>query len=262
VGLVPAAGRGSRLGLPGSKEVVDVGAAGTGADARPRPVAAHLLAAMATAGVARAWIVLRRDKGDVPRALGAGGGPLPPLRYLEIAPTASVAETVDRALPAVGAAEVAFGFPDILFAPADALARLVAHRRASGADLALALFPTDRPDKADLVDLDAAGRIRRLLVKPGAAAAGDLRLTWILAVWTAPFSRFLHRFLAAGRGGRGREGAGEGELQLSEVVQAAIEDGMEVAPLTVAGGSYLDVGTPDDLARARERFGGAARQLR
>lgn len=261
IGLVPAAGRGSRLaGVDGSKEIVPIGLAEVDGERWPRPAATYLLEAMTAAGVARAWIVLRPGKEDVARVLGDGGdggdggGRLPPLAYLTIEPTAGVPETVDRALPAVGDAEVAFGFPDILFEPTDALARLLAHRRATGADLALALFPTDRPEKADLVELDPAGRIRRLLVKPGAAAPSHLRLTWILAVWTVAFSRFLHDFLVRERQAPSDRGRNR-ELYMSDVIQAAVDGGMPVATLPFPAGTYLDVGTPDDLARARRRYG-------
>lgn len=253
VGLVPAAGWGNRLaGAGGSKEILSVGFEEVDGTPRPRPVATYLLEAMAAAGVDRTWIVLRPGKEDIPRALGSGGGRLPPLAYLTTEPTANVPETVARALPAVGDADVAFGFPDILFEPADALARLVAHRRTTGADLALALFPTDRPDKADLVDLDPEGRVRRILVKPGAAAAGDLRLTWILAAWTAVFSRHLHAFLAGRPAGQSWN---ERELQMSDVIRTAIDAGLRVAALALPEASYLDVGTPDDLRRALRQRG-------
>ncbi len=254
VGLVPAAGFGTRLGdRAGSKEILPVGLAEADGVRRPRPVAAYLLEAMATAGVDRALVVLRPGKEDVPAALGEWGGRLPDLDYLTIEPTASVPETVARALPAVGDAEVVFGFPDILFEPRDALARLVAHRRSTGADLALALFPTDRPEKADLVDADEGGRIRRILVKPGAAAAGGLRLTWILAAWTSVFSRFLGDLVAGGI--RRSDPSGLGELYMSHAVLAAIDGGLRATTLPFPRGSYLDVGTPEDLDRARRGQG-------
>ena len=223
---------------------------GCDADGRPRPVVTYLLEGMQLAGVERALIVLRRGKEDIQETLDDGGkGGLPRLSYLTIEPTACVPETVDRALEVVGDAEVAFGFPDILFEPRDAFGRLVEHRRTTGADVALALFPTDRPEKADLVELNAEGRLRRILVKPG-ARVGDLRLTWILAVWTGVFSRFLHGFVA------GRSSPSGTELQMSDVIQAAIDARIAVEILSFPAGSYLDVGTPDDLARASSQHMG------
>ena len=256
VGIVPAAGRGTRLtGRWGSKEILPVGFDEVDGIRRPRPIATYLLEAMALAGVARAWIVLRPGKEDVPATLGEGGGRVPPLSYLTIEPTSSVPETVDGVLPAVGGAEVVFGFPDILFEPRDLLARLVEHRRATGADLALGLFPTDRPEKADLVELDPAGRIRRVLVKPG-AAAGGLRLTWILAAWTPVFSRFLHGFLDRRRAlvhDPGSDTDRAHELYMSDVIQAGVAAELRVEVLSFPASFYLDVGTPDDLARALGR---------
>ena len=57
IGLVPAAGRGTRLGgIAGSKEMVPVPTAGSGASA---PVSAQLLRCLAQAGVERAYVMLR-----------------------------------------------------------------------------------------------------------------------------------------------------------------------------------------------------------
>src|SRR5262249_34603072 len=137
---------------------------------------------------------------------------------------------------------VALGFPDILFAPPDLLARLVDHHLATGADAVLGLVPTDRPHKADMVDLDDEGRIRDILVKP---PASDLLYTWIFAVWGPAFTEHLHRFLAADSPRpEGRE------LYPSDVVLAALREGMRIEALPFPAGYHLDVGTPDDLARA------------
>lgn len=240
VGLIPAAGRATRLGeLPCSKEILPVGPPGP--NGRPRAVCEPLLEALHTAGATRALWVLREGKWDIPATLGDGTRWGLDLAYLTLAASGSVPETLDRARAWVRGATVLLGYPDILFAPPDALARLAAHRRTTGADVVLGLVPTDRPTKADMVDLDPDGLIRAIQIKPPAT---DLRYTWIFAAWAPTFTEFLHRTLPALRP-PGRE------PYMSDAILAAMAEGLRVEALPFPEGYHLDVGTPDDLTRAQ-----------
>jgi len=241
IALIPAAGRATRLGVPAtSKEILPVGTA-------HRPVAHHLLAGLARAGIDRALVLIRADKWDIPERLGDGAGTGVRIAYLAVAETGSICETLDRAYPFVGDRPVVLGFPDILFRPGDAFARIVTRQRASGADAVLALVPTDRPHKADLVRTDPAGRVLDIAIKPPAEAVPAGRpFTWIGAVWTPAITGLLHELVEAkhpGSGGR--------ELYPSDVLLVAIERGLRVEGLELPAGRHLDVGTPDDLERAR-----------
>jgi glucose-1-phosphate thymidylyltransferase len=242
VGLIPAAGRASRIApLPCSKEIFPVGFSRTDGPAAPRPVCADLLAAMGRAGAGRACMVIRPEKTDIPARLGDGDRFGPRLAYLVTEPTRGAPETVDRAYPFVRDALVLFGFPDIRFQPGDAFVRLLERRKAARADAALGLFRATRPEKMDMVALDDAGRVREIHVKPRRT---DLVWTWILAVWTPDFSAFLHDSV------RNRRGEAKAEWHVGEVFRAAMTAGMAVAALTFEDGSYVDIGTPDDLVRA------------
>lgn len=245
VGLVPAAGSADRLGvLPCSKEIFPLGFRLAEGVRRPRPACEHLLEAFRDAGIGRAWVLLRKGKWDIPALLGRGLAPGTEgalhLAYLALDPTASVPETLDCAYPFVADCRVALGFPDILFEPRDAFRRLLERHQASGAAAVLGLFPTDRSEKTDMVELDGR-RVRRLVIKRPDAG---LDYTWSIAVWGPQLTRFLHRFVA--RHGR-RSG---GELHVGDVIQAAVDGGLVVEGMTFPEGSYLDVGTPEDLERA------------
>ena len=262
IGLVPAAGRAHRLGaLPCSKEIFPLGfdqdADGT---SRPRPVCGHLLESLARAKVDRALILLRKGKWDIPALLGDGSELGLPLAYLALEPTASVPETLDRAYPFVSRATVALGFPDIIVEPADAYRPLLRRLRRGDASVVLGLFPTDQSWKADMVEIDASDRVRRIVIKQ---AETSLRFTWSIAVWGPEFSRYLHGCVAEegvagdcvagdrGAGGQPRAGA---ELYIGDVIQSAIDDGLTVVGERFEDGSFLDVGTPEDLRRATARF--------
>lgn len=163
IGLVPAAGWARRLGpLPFSKELHPVGseisADGT---ARPRPVCRFLLDAFRTAGIDRACVVIRPGKRDIPERLGDGLSFGMRLSYLVAEDPPTVLHTLDRARSSVRDAVVAMGFPDIVFRPADAFARLLARRSAGNADVVLGVFPANVQRTAGVVELGDDGQILR-----------------------------------------------------------------------------------------------------
>jgi glucose-1-phosphate thymidylyltransferase len=249
VGLVPAAGRATRLGvLPCSKEIYPLGfTTPPHRGGRVRVACDDLLTAMARAGAERAFVVLRSGKWDIPAFLGAGGGMHPRLAYVPLPDSPSTLHTVDAALPFVGDAQVLFGFPDIPFTPLDAFARLLARQDASGDDVVLGLFPAPRPHKVDMVEVDpVSGAVRALVIKPARTA---LRHAWILALWGRAFSAFVHddvRAAGAGRDG----GAAAGERFVGHALQAALEAGLRIGGVTLDDGRFRDIGTPDELPAA------------
>ncbi len=246
VGLVPAAGRASRLGelLPASKEVLPV----PSEDGGPaRPACHDLLSAFALAGVDRAFVLLRDGKWDVPGTLGDGAAFGLHLAYVVLQPTPGVPFTLAAAAPFVQGADVALGFPDILLQPRDLLLRLRAHHDAGEADCSLALVPCDRPWASDVVGLDEAGRVTRIEIKSRAAGPA---WTWVLAIWSPRFTDFLLRFVAEHRDHP--EAADGRELHVGDVLAAAIDHGLRVSALAADEGRSLDLGTPESLRRATE----------
>jgi glucose-1-phosphate thymidylyltransferase len=139
---------------------------------------------------------------------------------------------------------VALGFPDILIRPATAFTAVRRLQEASGADIVLGLFPTRHPERADMVELDSAGRPSRLWIK---RPDRGLAYTWSIAVWTPRFTEFLHQFVEQ----PAAEPRPDRELQIGDVVQAALEDGMSTEAVAFATGDSLDVGEPEALAAAR-----------
>ncbi len=248
IGLVPAAGRADRLGaLPCSKEIFPLGfVADDGGAPRPKPACGHLLESFACAGVHRAFILLRKGKWDIPELLGDGSAFGLPLAYLAFDPTASVPETLDRAYPFAAEATVALGFPDIIVEPQAVFRPLLQRLEQSGAQVVLGLFPTDQSWKADMVELDEHDHAQRIVIKQ---AETPLRFTWSIAVWGPEFSRYLHDFVSADR-----NTPGANETYVGDVIQAAIDDEMTVLGVRFEDGSFIDIGTPEDLCRATARF--------
>jgi glucose-1-phosphate thymidylyltransferase len=140
---------------------------------------------------------------------------------------------------------VAFGFPDIISYPENAFLQLSELLTTTDSDVVLGLYPTDRPDKADMVRLDTNGRVEAISIKLDET---PLEYAWIQAVWTPRFSQFLERYLQDEQ----RQLASihpEKELQIGDVVQEAIHEGLDVLGYEFKQGSFIDIGTPEDLER-------------
>lgn len=243
-GLIPAAGRAERLGpLPCSKELLPIGFRETPRGPVPKVAGHYLLERFRAGGVRRAFMVLHESKGDVPRYFGTGEMADVALAYLSIPGSRSVPETLDRAFPFVQDSLVALGFPDVIFEPVDAYARLVERQADTGADLVLGLFPAERVQTTDMVELGPDGRVRRVEVRP---ASTTLRFNWLIALWGPAFTRYLHESV--------REVPAEGELQLGSLIQAAVDAGLHVEGVEFPPGSYRDIGTPEELAAAIREF--------
>ena len=255
IGLVPAGGQAKRIApSPCSKELYPVGfqLVGDGHGPRPKVVCHYLLERMRLAGIDKAYIVLRQGKWDIPAYLGDGTMLDMHLAYLMMRLPFGVPYTLDQAYPFVRNSLIALGFPDILFEPDDAFVRLLAQQVATNADVVLGLFPTEQPQTADMVDLHGNGQVRRIVIKP---LQTDLRYTWIIAVWTPAFTHFLHEYLAAAQIKSPQDDTGNGppkrrELFVGDVIQAAIDAGLQVEKVLFPEGNYLDIGIPGNLVKA------------
>lgn len=255
IGLIPAAGISARLApLPCSKELLPVGFMPSAAGPKPKPVCLYLLERMRLGGIERAHLVLRPGKWDIPAYLGHGGQLGMSLGYLIMDLPHGSPYTLDQAYPFARGCLVAVGFPDIIFEPADAYARLIARQRASGADVVLGLFPCDAPHTADMVAADTGGRVERIEIKP---AQSDLRYSWMIAVWGPRFTEHLHGHLAEVerlRAGPDPTLRPQREVFVGDVIRAAIARGLHVDSVAFPAGEALDVGTPASMVRAVRRY--------
>ncbi len=231
VAVIPAAGVGSRLdgAVTDSKEVAHIGG---------KPLIAHLLDRLARASVTEAVVVLRKGKEDIPAALAEYGEV--DLTYVVIDESPSELHSVIAGVRAAEGRVVALGYPDILFEPTDSYSVLLHRLDDTNADLVIGLFPTDQPERVDMVALDGRGRPTEVVIKQ---PDRGLRYSWSIAAWSPGFSSYLTEFAAGQRGPL--------EPSVGDVVQATINDGLVVDAVRFEKGSYLDVGTPGDLAEAR-----------
>jgi glucose-1-phosphate thymidylyltransferase len=244
VALVPAAGRGTRLpDRQLSKELLAFG----GAHGDGKPVISHLLNCIGLAGIRDVNIVLRQGKWDIPGYLTGDDWKQLRFSYKITAGTSGVPETAALGIEGFEARKVFFGFPDILFEPKDAVARLIRRLGSPPAEVVLGLFPTENPNKMDMVEVDESGRVTAIEIKP---ASTRLNFTWILAVWTPRFSSYLNEIVKHSPQRLRKLAEGSDGGHLGHVFQLALTDGMAIESEIFAEGRTLDIGTPEDLVLA------------
>ncbi|MET4234527.1 glucose-1-phosphate thymidylyltransferase [Bradyrhizobium sp. i1.4.4] len=230
-GIVPAAGRGSRIQpLAFSKELLPVGSRGDDGTTRPCAVSEYLLERLILGGADKICFVISPGKSDILEYFGDRYGSAQ-LAYVVQPEPLGLCDAVFRASTVVGWDEdVIVGLPDTVWFPAAAL------RALPGADLSFLLFPVEHPEFFDAVVLDG-DRVTEIQVKnPNATSTwiwGAFRMSArgfreLQALWTRRdrcdeyFGKLVNAFLAAGGRGTGVK----------------------------AGESYVDVGTIDGYRTA------------
>ncbi len=195
VALFPAGGHATRLGmLPCSKEILPIGNVFSPNDnLASLPVACSpLLSAYRSASIEKLYVILRNGKWDIPAYLDNGSAQGFSIAYLIRQYPYGVPFTLDQAYPYLDGKLVALGFPDIIFEPNDAFQQLVQRQQETQADIVLGLFPTDTPEKVDMVKTGGDGQVESIDIKPKDTA---LTKAWILALWAPTFTHYLHQFV-------------------------------------------------------------------
>ncbi len=253
IGLLPAGGRGTRIDpLPCSKELFPIGFRKIDGpdEMRPKVVSHYLLEKMRIAGIRKAYFILRQGKWDIPAYFGDGHMLDMDVGYLMMRVPFGPPYTLDQAYPFARGKTVAFGFPDIIFDADDAFVKLLDRQTTTAADVVLGLFPVKEPWTMDMVEVDGSGVIHSIHIKPHATT---LTYGWLIATWTPAFTQFLHEHLLNDKQDTKKDmsrSAESLELTVGHVLQAALRSGLRIQSITFQGGSYIDIGTPDNLVKA------------
>lgn len=261
VGLIPAGGHATRLSpLPCSKELFPIGwqSDRTG-KMTPKAVSAFLLEKYKAAGIRKAYFILRKGKWDIPQYYGDGEIVEMDLAYLIMNLPHGHPFTIDQAFPFTRNNFVAFGYPDILFAPEDAYSSLIRKQAETHADIVLGIFPI-RPDQRwHIASFGQDGKIDTIALKTPSPEIP--RLGFGIAFWTPAFSFFMHEFLLRATKQNIFVAPDGTEYIMNHVLQAAIDEGVSVESVVFESGFVLDVGTPDDLFAAQVEQSAAVKNI-
>jgi len=256
VGLIPAAGLATRLQpLPCSKELLPVGWTRDERSGltRPKVAAEYLLDKFLAAGITKTFWVIRAGKWDIPNYFRDGASTGMSMAYVVISDSLGPPDTIDRVYPLVARRRIAFGFPDILFGPSDVYTRLIERQERAKADVVLGLHRIAAVQTWDMIETNEDGLVRRIEMKP---ASTRLSHGWSCAVWTGVFTEFLHGFLRSAETKRdlsrltSKANDPGGDVAMGVVLQAALKAGITVQSVNLPGESPLDIGTPENLAKA------------
>jgi glucose-1-phosphate thymidylyltransferase len=225
-GIVPAAGRGSRIQpLAFSKELLPVGSRIADGIERPCAVSEFLVERMVKGGADKLCFVISPGKSDILEYYSAHYGNAS-IAYVVQESASGLCDAVFRARPFIGSDEhVLVGLPDTVWFPEDAFASL------PDGVLSFLLFPVDKPQFFDAVVIDESTmRVREIQVK-----RKDAETQWIWGAFKMPGAVLheLYRLWCA------RERKDE---YIGTLVNAYLAEGGHAVGVRV-GTSYVDVGT-------------------
>jgi glucose-1-phosphate thymidylyltransferase len=257
-GIIPAAGRGSRIQpLAFSKELLPVGSRHEGDSDRPVAVSEYLVDRMIAAGVNKICFIISPGKSDI---LAYYGGKVRGAQVCFVVQNEprGLCDALFCALPFISEDEqVCVGLPDTIWFPHDGLCKV------SGADLTFLLFPVEHPELFDVVSVaDDSSTVTEIQVKPsapkskwiwGAFVASGRVLHSLHALWQEPgradeyFGTLVNAYLARGgsaqasRYGRAYVDVGSlhGYREATRLLEAVklLED-VELAPAASAHSRY------------------------
>jgi dTDP-glucose pyrophosphorylase len=225
-GIVPAAGRGSRIQpLAFSKELLPVGSRMLNDTQRPCAVSEYLLERMIRGGADKICFVIGAGKSDILEYFGGqfGGADL---AYVVQPQPAGLCDAVFRARGLVAPNDtVAIGLPDTIWFPDDGLAALPDDK------LSFLLFPVERPEQFDAVMLaDDQLHVVEIRVKQQ-----DPGTHWIWGAFKMPGAvlQELHRLW---------QRRNQSDEFFGTLINAYLAEGGEALGIK-AGEAYVDVGT-------------------
>ncbi|NPU65658.1 nucleotidyltransferase family protein [Bradyrhizobium sp. 83012] len=253
-GIVPAAGRGSRIQpLAFSKELLPVGSRSDNGTDRPCAVSEYLVERLILGGADKICFVISPGKSDIMEYFGDRYGSAR-LAYVVQPEATGLCDAVFRASTVIGERDdVLVGLPDTVWFPEAALASL------PDADLSFLLFPVEHPEFFDAVMLDGDA-VKQIQVKQRDATSnwiwGAFRMSArgfldLNTLWEARdrcdeyFGTLVNSYLAAGGSAVGIK-AGEAYVDVGTIngyrtaiaLLAASQDSVEPRPtLRAAAGS-------------------------
>jgi dTDP-glucose pyrophosphorylase len=175
-GLIPAAGRGTRIQPLGfSKELLPIARRLENGTERPRAVSEFLVDRLIAGGATKLCFIISSGKSDILEYFGASVKGVPICYVLQPHP-AGLCDALFRALPLVHPDEsVAVGLPDTVWFPEAAIGALPDDR------LSFLLFSVSHPQLFDVVLTDSQGEVRRIDVKPDAPQS-----SWVWGAFKMP----------------------------------------------------------------------------
>ncbi len=240
IGLIPAAGKGVRLGLPYPKELYPIIR-----DNRYKPVAQFVLENLVAAGAKHIVFVINETKHQLIGYFGDGSRFDCNISYVvqenHEDPSGSTSPGLAHALHSayhlIRDKTVLFGMADTIMEPKTVFCDVLQGAEPDD-DVLLGLYRTVRPQKFGMVQFDELGQVQRIVDKP---AKTDLEYMWGCIVWGARFTEHLHA------------SAAEGLVDFAQVMNTAIAAELKFRAVCLKG-AYADLGTYEEIMALEQQY--------
>ena len=242
IGLIPAAGKGVRLGLPYPKELYPVIR-----ENKYKPIAQFVVDNMVAAGLKHIVFVVNETKHQLIGFFGNGSRFDCNLSYVVQeqnshngqSTSPGLAHALDSAYHLVKEKTVCFGMADTIMQPEDIFQKGLASVSIDD-DVILMLFQTERPEKFGMVKYNQDGRVLAIVDKPKQT---ELTEMWGCIIWHPRFTEFLHESVNQ-----------SGISDFALIMNNAIQEGYKFRGIHVVDGLYIDLGTYEEIAELDHRF--------
>jgi len=242
VGLIPAAGKGVRLGLPYPKELYPVIR-----ENRYKPISQFVVNNMTVAGIQHIIFVINENKHQLIGFFGDGhrfGCNLSYVvqeqkNYKGKSTSPGLADALDSAYHLIRGKTVCFGMADTIMQPDNIFATGLQVADPND-DVILLLFTTERPEKFGMVKVNPSGRVQEIIDKPKET---NLTEMWGAIIWRSRFTDHLHNSVTE-----------EGISDFALIMNNAIRSGFQFRGVHIKEGLYIDLGTYEEIAELDRRF--------
>ncbi len=242
IGLIPAAGKGVRLGLPYPKELYPVIR-----NNHYKPISQFVVDNLVNAGLKHIVFVVNETKHQLMGYFGSGQRFGCDISYVvqEVvegrtkSTSPGLANALDSAYHLVKGKTVFFGMADTLMQPGDVFRQVHAAARPED-DVLFGMFATSRPDKFGMVRMDEENRVIKIDDKPKTTSLTEM---WGCIVWRPAFTEYLHQRVCE-----------EGVSDFAKIMNDAIASGMCFRGVPMPDGTYIDLGTYEEIAELDKKY--------
>lgn len=234
IGLIPAAGKGLRLGLPYPKELYPIIRHN-----KYKPVSQFIVEQMTNVGVSHIAFVINETKHQLLEYFGCGVRFNCDFSYVvqeqilgDVASTSpGLANALDAAYHLTREKVVFFGMPDTIMQPSNVYSYGV--DKLNKFDVVFLLFLTQIPKKFGMVKF-TNDIVEEIVDKPDFT---DLQYMWGSIIWKPIFSEFLHAKVTC-----------EKITDFAKIMNDAIKSGISFGCTIVPSGTFMDIGTYDEIS--------------
>ena len=234
IGLIPAAGKGSRLGLPFPKELYP-----TIINDQYKPIAHYMVDHLTIAAVRHIVFVINESKHQLIKYFGGGHKFNCNISYvaqetLSDKPSSSpgLANALASAYHLIKDKTVLFGMADTIMWPKEAFTTALS-KLDQQTDVLLMLFPTEFPHKFGMVSFNEALEVEKIIDKPKET---DLKYMWGAMIWRPPFSEILYSKVTQNE-----------SSDFANIINFSIKKGLLVKAEVFADGKFVDFGTYEQI---------------